>query len=139
MFDPRNKLTHEVVKEMKQHFPNELLEAVIPRNVKLSEAPSFGKPVLLYDFESKGASAYLALAAEVLKRNGLDAPSWEALSPETEPEASAPQGVEIMEPAIESEAPNLAALEGSDWKTEFAIEKISEIPQETLQIDGGIE
>lgn len=139
MFDPRNKLTHEVVKEMKQHFPNELLEAVIPRNVKLSEAPSFGKPVLLYDFESKGASAYLALAAEVLKRNGLEAPSWEALSPKTEAQAPAPQVVEITEPTIESEAPNLAALEGTDWKTEFAIEKISEIPQETLQIDGGIE
>lgn len=71
MFDPRNKLTHEVVKEMKAHFPDRLYEAVIPRNVKLSESPSFGKPVLLYDAESKGCQAYLKLAEELLKRNGL--------------------------------------------------------------------
>jgi chromosome partitioning protein len=71
MFDPRNKLTHEVVKEMRAHFPDKLYETVIPRNVKLSESPSFGKPVILYDPESKGAHAYLALAEEFLKRNGL--------------------------------------------------------------------
>ncbi|MDB5037119.1 MAG: hypothetical protein JWQ35_647 [Bacteriovoracaceae bacterium] len=70
MFDPRNKLTHEVVREMKSHFPEKLYETVIPRNVKLSESPSFGKPVILYDPESKGSHAYLHLAEEFLKRNG---------------------------------------------------------------------
>ncbi len=132
MFDPRNKLTHEVVKEMKQHFPEELLEAVIPRNVKLSEAPSFGKPVLLYDFESKGAAAYLALAAEVLKRNGLEAPNWESLRPKTESQ--------IEEIASEVQTENVAATSVQPpWKSEFAIEIFSEIPKETLQRDGGLE
>jgi chromosome partitioning protein len=72
MFDPRNKLTHEVVKEMRAHFPEKLYETVIPRNVKLSESPSFGKPVILYDPESKGAHAYQDLAKEFLKRNGME-------------------------------------------------------------------
>lgn len=71
MFDPRNKLTHEVVKELKSHFPEKLFDSVIPRNIKLSEAPSFGKPIVIYDLESKGAQAYLDLARELLKRNGL--------------------------------------------------------------------
>ena len=71
MYDPRNKLTHEVVKELKQHFPEKLYDAVIPRNVKLSESPSFGKPIILYDPESKGCSAYLSLTKEMLGRNGI--------------------------------------------------------------------
>lgn len=68
MFDPRNKLTHEVVKEMQQHFPDKLYEAKIPRNVKLSESPSFGKPIVIYDPESKGSAAYLELTREMLRR-----------------------------------------------------------------------
>lgn len=72
MFDPRNKLTHEVVKEIKAYFPEKVFTTYIPRNVKLSESPSFGKPVLLYDRESKGCAAYLELAAELLARNGLE-------------------------------------------------------------------
>lgn len=77
MFDPRNKLTHEVVKEMKSHFPDKLYETVIPRNVKLSESPSFGKPVVLYDPESKGCAAYLELAKEFLRRNHLPIDGFE--------------------------------------------------------------
>ncbi len=79
MYDPRNKLTHEVVKEMRTHFPNELYETHVPRNVKLSEAPSFGKPVLLYDWDSKGCQAYLQLAGEFLKRNSLPEPNWKLI------------------------------------------------------------
>lgn len=71
MYDPRNKLTHEVVKELKQHFPEKLYDAVIPRNVKLSESPSFGKPIILYDAESKGCSAYVSLSREILSRLGI--------------------------------------------------------------------
>lgn len=70
MYDPRNKLTHEVVLEMKLHFPNKLFESVVPRNVKLSECSSFGKPILLYEPESKGCLAYMQVAEELLKRNG---------------------------------------------------------------------
>jgi chromosome partitioning protein len=52
--------------ELKNHFPNHLLETVIPRNVRLAEAPSFGKPIILYDIKSKGADSYIKLAREIL-------------------------------------------------------------------------
>src|SRR5207249_4620092 len=69
MFDPRNKLCHQVAEDVRTHFKGEVFEAVIPRNVRLSESPSFGKPVILYDVASKGAAAYLALADELIKKN----------------------------------------------------------------------
>jgi chromosome partitioning protein len=65
MFDPRNNLSHEVAGEVRRHF--HVFEAVIPRNVRLSEAPSHGKPALLYDAESKGAQGYLSLAREIIE------------------------------------------------------------------------
>jgi chromosome partitioning protein len=64
MFDPRNNLAHQVAEEVKRHF--RVFESVIPRNVRLSEAPSHGKPALLYDVQSKGAQGYLSLARELL-------------------------------------------------------------------------
>jgi chromosome partitioning protein len=69
MFDGRNNLANEVVKEVRTHFAGQVFETVIPRNVRLSECSSFGKPVLLYDIDSKGCLAYLNLAKEVLARN----------------------------------------------------------------------
>jgi chromosome partitioning protein len=69
MFDPRNKLCHQVADDVRAHFKDEVFTSVIPRNVRLSESPSFGKPVILYDVTSKGATAYLALADEVIKKN----------------------------------------------------------------------
>jgi chromosome partitioning protein len=69
MYDGRNNLANEVVKEVRTHFGNKVFETVIPRNVRLSECSSFGKPVLLYDIDSKGCLAYLNLAKEVLSRN----------------------------------------------------------------------
>lgn len=69
MFDGRNNLANEVVKEVRSHFPKLVFDTVIPRNVRLSECSSFGKPVLLYDIDSKGCLAYLNLAKEVLSRN----------------------------------------------------------------------
>jgi chromosome partitioning protein len=65
MWDGRNKLAHQVAAQVKKHF--HVFEAVIPRNVRLSEAPSHGLPALLYDVESKGAQSYLSLAREVLE------------------------------------------------------------------------
>jgi chromosome partitioning protein len=65
MFDPRNNLAHQVADEVRRHF--RVFEAVIPRNVRLSEAPSHGKPALLYDVQSKGAQGYLSLARELLQ------------------------------------------------------------------------
>ena len=68
MFDPRNNLDNEVSAQLKQHFGDKLYRTIIPRNVRLAEAPSFGKPVITYDVQSKGAQAYLALAGEILRR-----------------------------------------------------------------------
>jgi chromosome partitioning protein len=68
MFDRRTRLAQQVVAEVKEHFGELVYETTIPNNVRLSESPSFGKPVLLYDIESKGAQAYLALAREFLDR-----------------------------------------------------------------------
>lgn len=67
MFDGRNNLSHQVSDEVRGHFKEKVFKTVIPRNVRLSEAPSHGVPVLLYDISSRGASAYLELAQEVIK------------------------------------------------------------------------
>jgi chromosome partitioning protein len=66
MFDERTNLSAQVVEDVRQHFRGSVFETVIPRNVRLAEAPSFGKPILLYDIRSRGADAYLALAKEIL-------------------------------------------------------------------------
>ena len=68
MFDGRLNLTQQVVTEVKKFFPKKVYAAVIPRNVRLSEAPSFGQPILYFDRSSKGAQAYIALAKEFLKK-----------------------------------------------------------------------
>jgi chromosome partitioning protein len=68
MFDPRNNLDNEVSAQLKEHFGEKLYRTIIPRNVRLAEAPSHGKPVIVYDLQSKGAQAYLALAGEMLRR-----------------------------------------------------------------------
>jgi chromosome partitioning protein len=68
MFDPRNNLSHEVSLQLLQHFDRQVFRTVIPRNIRLAEAPSFGLPVLLHDRLSRGAISYLALAGEILRR-----------------------------------------------------------------------
>jgi chromosome partitioning protein len=69
MFDKRTNLSKQVYKEVKKVFPNKMFETVIPRNVKLSESPSFGKPALMYDFSSAGAKSYIQLAKEIISIN----------------------------------------------------------------------
>ena len=68
MHDERTNLSKDVAKEVRQHFLSQVYETVVPRNVRLAEAPSYGVPVLAYDIKSRGAEAYLALAHEVLRR-----------------------------------------------------------------------
>ena len=68
MFDKRNNLSFRVMDEVKGYFHDNVFNTVIPRNVKLSEAPSYGKPALLYDICSKGAQSYLELASEIIER-----------------------------------------------------------------------
>ena len=69
MYDPRNSLTLDVSAQLSAHFGDKLYQTVIPRNVRLAEAPSFGMPALAYDKQSRGAVAYLALAGEVVRRS----------------------------------------------------------------------
>ena len=68
MFDPRNNLANEVSAQLIMHFGDKVFRTVIPRNVRLAEAPSFGRPVLFHDKDSRGALAYLALAGELIRR-----------------------------------------------------------------------
>ena len=69
MYDIRTNLSNQVVKEVKRYFNDKVYKTVIPRNIKLSEAPSYGMPITMYDEKSKGARAYEKLAKEVLKNN----------------------------------------------------------------------
>jgi len=69
MFDTRNKLSSEVVKQLREHFGDKVFRTAIPRNIKLAEAPSHGLPALLYDRSSRGAQSYLALAGELVGRS----------------------------------------------------------------------
>jgi chromosome partitioning protein len=71
MYDPRTRLSSQVVEDVRRNFPKRTLETVIPRSVRLSEAPSFGKPVLEYEPTSRGASAYADLAQELIRRGLL--------------------------------------------------------------------
>lgn len=69
MYDGRLNLTQQVVEEVKKYFPRKVFASIIPRGVRLSEAPSFGKPIMYFDKSSKGSAAYMALAQEVEKNN----------------------------------------------------------------------
>ena len=71
MYDPRSTLTVQVSEELKRHYGAKVFDTVIPRNIRIAEAPSFGKPVLLHDPASKGAIAHLQFARELLERSGL--------------------------------------------------------------------
>lgn len=73
MFDPRNNLSTQVVADVRQFMGDKVYETIIPRNVRVSEAPSHGKPVLLYDLKCNGAQAYLRLASEVIRRERAQA------------------------------------------------------------------
>lgn len=69
MYDPRNNLANDVSAELIQHFGDRVYRTVIPRNIRLAEAPSYGQPIMQYDRNSRGSMAYIALAGEVLRRD----------------------------------------------------------------------
>ena len=73
MYDIRLNLSNQVVSEIRTHFKTIAFETIIPRNVKLSESPSFGLPVISHDADSKGATSYINLAKEILRRNQIKA------------------------------------------------------------------
>lgn len=70
MFDPRNNLSHQVADDVRKNLRSQVFNTIIPRNVKLSESPSFGKPVVLYDIASRGAISYLSLSKEIMDAEG---------------------------------------------------------------------
>jgi chromosome partitioning protein len=69
MYDDRTNLSREVADEIRRHFPEKVYETIVPRNIRLAEAPSHGLPIFQYDIKSRGAEAYLALAREFLRRS----------------------------------------------------------------------
>jgi len=100
MFDPRNNLANEVSAQLLMHFGEKVFRTVIPRNIRLAEAPSFGRPVLFHDKDSRGALAYLALAGEMIRRDEV------RLNP--------PAGVSDPPEPHEPDPPPAAAAEGAD-------------------------
>ncbi len=93
MYDPRNSLTRDVSQQLLQHFDQKVYRTVIPRNVRVAEAPSFGQPVLAYDRQSKGALAYLAMAGEMLRRHEQE----DALSADAEATANTERNADSLE------------------------------------------
>jgi chromosome partitioning protein len=71
MYDLRLRLSNQVVNEVNLHFKNMVFDTIIPRNIRLSESPSFGIPAILHDADSKGSISYLNLAKEIITKNGL--------------------------------------------------------------------
>jgi chromosome partitioning protein len=93
MFDPRNNLANEVSMQLITHFGDKVFRTIVPRNIRLAEAPSFGKPVLFHDRESRGSLAYLALAGEMIRREEeelLEAGAQQAENPMPPPDSAPP-------------------------------------------------
>ena len=78
MYDDRTNLAQQVTENLREFFKEKLLKTAIPRNVRLAEAPSYGKPVLLYDPKSRGAESYRELGVEILKRHQVESPKARA-------------------------------------------------------------
>jgi chromosome partitioning protein len=110
MFDKRANLHKQVASEIRKHFADKVFNTIIPRNVKLSECPSFGKPIILYDIESKGSEAYLALAKEIILKQRLK---------DTEASTAAAKSASLKESLEE--------------KLESSTEKLPDLPPEVTQ------
>lgn len=123
MFDSRNNLSRQVVQEVKSHFKDTVFDTVIPRNVKLSESPSHGKPVILYDITSTGSQSYLALAQEVMQR--LEAPK-EAV--QTTSAAAQPEAAVAAAPEVHAEVAPKVALPEELPTEELETKKPGDLP-----------
>ena len=122
MYDVRNNLGNDVSAQLTKHFGDKLLRSVIPRNIRLAEAPSHGQPINLYDRESRGAIAYFGLAGELLRRDravaaGVAVPIQAAVAAPSAAPAPAPVRPEAIEgeahgaePAAETAPPSIASL-----------------------------
>lgn len=94
MYDPRNSLTNQVSAQLQEHFPGRVYRTVVPRNIRLAEAPSHGIPAMHYDRYSRGAKAYMALAGEIIRRH--ESATTPSVTPQNPPAATpwTPQGTE---------------------------------------------
>jgi chromosome partitioning protein len=87
MYDDRTNLAQQVTQELRNYFGDKLLNTTIPRNIRLAEAPSYGKPALVYDVRSRGAESYIRLAKEIMDRiAGIPVPPAQGTQPAAEPE-----------------------------------------------------
>ena len=114
MLDERTNLAQQVMAELKRFFGDRLFQSTIPRNIRLAEAPSHGKPVLIYDVRSRGAESYIRLAKEIISRNlpaQQETPAIE-VSPPPEP-VVADQPVQVEEQPIQSESSLVVVSEAS--------------------------
>jgi chromosome partitioning protein len=125
LYDSRTTLSAQVVEEVRKSYPNEIFQTLIPRNVRLSEAPSYGLPISLYDSSSKGARAYEALAGELIART--EVPSTAVALPPGEPEVAGVEPVSEIDSSAEpaasapeapGEAPAAAPAELLSWSGE---------------------
>ncbi|HLW52020.1 MAG TPA: ParA family protein [Candidatus Angelobacter sp.] len=124
MFDDRTVLAQQVSQELKKHFDDKLLTTVIPRNIRLAEAPSYGKPALLYDVRSRGAESYIRLAKELMERTPKAPPP----TPEPEQPEESAEGQATAEKAEREEGHSQAAQ--SPQIEEKPMESESQVEQE---------
>jgi chromosome partitioning protein len=105
MYDERTNLAQQVTEELKRFFGDKLLDTIIPRNIRLAEAPSYGKPALLYDVRSRGAESYIRLAKEIMDRQHR--PATTAQEPAAAQAESAPPAETLSAPSTEQTAPEV--------------------------------
>jgi len=136
MFDPRNNLANEVSAQLIMYFGDKVFRTIIPRNIRLAEAPSFGRPVLFHDKESRGALAYLALAGEMIRREedeGPGIPATEAGAQDGTPpaESAANAGEQAVSNGSEEAALDSRAAADSSADSSAAADEVpSSAPRE---------
>ena len=110
MYDSRLNLSRQVVADAREYFGQKVFQTIVPRNIRLAEAPSFGKPILLYDVGSAGAQAYISIAKELLERHGRQVPAAIELAPEQSAAAASLTDISEESPAAtNAAAPSAAA------------------------------
>ena len=125
MFDPRNNLSNDVAAQLIEHFGDRVFRTIIPRNVRLAEAPSFGVPAMLHDKDSRGALAYLALAGEMIRR-AEDPEGWLAEEKAAAKVSEASEATEVIEESPVVEAAAEAPDEVPEPEPEQELERESE-------------
>jgi chromosome partitioning protein len=115
MYDARLNLSRQVASDAREYFANQVFDTVIPRNIRLAEAPSFGKPIILYDVASIGAQSYVSVAKELIARNSQGAGTQQS-EPTRAPEDEQPvtQAIDPRDEPVAIEAPELADSSASE-------------------------